>query len=154
MMGGGFGGYANSTVTCTNLSILICPSESMNSPQYPFPSGTAYYGRTNYMGNYGGPGVISMMSGTIIPANNWMIGTALNLASNSAGLNLYGNSTWAPVKIASITDGTSNTGLISERMMGIAGTYPQTVAAAGSNAPRCAIHSPTGAPWARDRSAP
>ncbi|MGP0068525.1 MAG: DUF1559 domain-containing protein [Isosphaeraceae bacterium] len=146
MMGGGFGGYANSTVTCTNLSILICPSESMNSPQYPFPSGTAYYGRTNYMGNYGGPGVISMMSGTIIPANNWMIGTALNLASNSAGLNLYGNSTWAPVKIASITDGTSNTGLISERMMGIAGTYPQTVAAAGSNAPRCAIHSPTGAP--------
>ncbi len=49
------------------------------------------------------------------------------------------------MKIASITDGTSNTGLISERLMGIAGAYPATVAAAGSNATRCSIHSPTGA---------
>ncbi len=145
MIGSGFGGYANSTVTCTNLSILLCPSESMNMGQYAFPTGGVYYGRTNYMGNYGGPGVISPMSGTIIPANNWMIGTATNLASNSAGLNLYPGASWAPVRIAAITDGTSNTGLISERLMGIGGSYPQTVSAAGGNATRCSIHSPTGA---------
>jgi prepilin-type N-terminal cleavage/methylation domain-containing protein/prepilin-type processing-associated H-X9-DG protein len=145
MIGSGFGGYANSTVTCTNLSTLLCPSESMNMGQYAFPNGAAFYGRTNYMGNYGGPGVISPMSGTIIPANNWMIGTATNLASNSAGLNLYPGASWAPVRIAAITDGTSNTGLISERLMGIGGSYPQTVSAAGGNATRCSIHSPTGA---------
>ena len=50
--------------------------------EYPIrATGTIFYGRTNYMGNYGGPGVISLMSGTIIPANNWMIGTATNLAT-------------------------------------------------------------------------
>ncbi|MGP0068527.1 MAG: DUF1559 domain-containing protein [Isosphaeraceae bacterium] len=145
IIGGGFGGYANSTVTCSSINILICPSESLNVGQYAFPTGTTYYGRTNYMGNYGGPGVISLMSGTIIPANNWMIGTAMNLTNNTAGLNLYSNSSWAPVRIASITDGTSNTGLISERMMGIGGKYPANVSAAGSNATRCSIHSPTGA---------
>ena len=79
MIGTGSGGYANSTVTCSNLAILMCPSESRNTAQYQFPNGTTYYGMTNYMGNYGGPGVISLMSGTIIPANNWMIGTATNL---------------------------------------------------------------------------
>jgi prepilin-type processing-associated H-X9-DG protein len=146
MIGGGFGGYANSTVTCSNLSFLVCPSESMNVGQYQFPNGVAYYGRTNYMGNYGGPGVISLMSGTIIPANNWMIGTAINLTTDVAGAGtLYPGATWGPVKIASITDGTSNTGLISERMMGIGGSYPQTVAAAGSNLPRCAVRSFSGA---------
>jgi prepilin-type N-terminal cleavage/methylation domain-containing protein/prepilin-type processing-associated H-X9-DG protein len=145
MIGGGFGGYANSTATCSSISVLLCPSESLNVGQYQFPNGTTYYGRTNYMGNYGGPGVISLMSGTIIPANNWMIGTATNLLNGSAGLNLYPGASWGPVKIASITDGTSNTGLLSERLMGIGGAYPATVSAAGSNATRCSIHSPTGA---------
>ncbi len=70
------------------------------------------------MGNYGGPGVIALMSGTIIPANNWMIGTAPNLAPNSsAALNLYPGASWAlRPGVASITDGTSNTGLISEQI--------------------------------------
>jgi prepilin-type N-terminal cleavage/methylation domain-containing protein/prepilin-type processing-associated H-X9-DG protein len=146
MIGSGFGGYANSTVTCSNLSFLICPSESMNVGQYQFPDGAAYYGRSNYMGNYGGPGVISLMSGTIIPANNWMIGTAVNLTTGVPGAGtLYPGATWGPVRIASITDGTSNTGLLSERMMGIGGSYPQTLAAAGTNAPRCAIRTPTAA---------
>ena len=31
---------------------------------------------SNYAGNYGGPGPISMMSGTIIPSNNNQIGSA------------------------------------------------------------------------------
>jgi prepilin-type processing-associated H-X9-DG protein len=147
MIGSGFGGYANSTVTCSSLNILVCPSESLNVGQYQFPNGTAFYGRTNYMGNYGGPGVIALMSGTIIPANNWMIGTAPNLAPGGtpAAKNLYPGASWAPVSIASITDGTSNTGLISERMIGIPYPYPGTISAAGANAPRCSIHSPTGA---------
>jgi prepilin-type N-terminal cleavage/methylation domain-containing protein/prepilin-type processing-associated H-X9-DG protein len=145
IIGGGFGGYANSTVTCSNLSILACPSESRNQPQYAFPNGTTSYGQGNYMGNYGGPGVIALMSGTIIPANNSMIGSAVNLSNGSAGLNLYPGASWAPVKIAAITDGTSNTGLISERRLGIKSPYPQTVGAAGSDLNRCAVRYFTGA---------
>jgi prepilin-type processing-associated H-X9-DG protein len=144
--GTSYGAAANSTATCTNIGILICPSESMNVGQYPYTSGsTIYAGRTNYMGNYGGPGVISLMSGTIVPANNAMIGSATNLLTGAAGLNLYPGASWAPVSIASITDGTSNTGLISERMMGIGGSYPATVAAAGSNLARCSVRYVAGA---------
>jgi prepilin-type processing-associated H-X9-DG protein len=147
MWGTGFGGYANSTVTCSKLSMLQCPSESLIAPLYQFGATGTYGGTSNYMGNYGGPGVIAMMSGTIIPANNWMIGTAPNpLSTGPAAKNLYGSATWAPVSIASITDGTSNTGLISERLIGIPAPYPQTINALGTNnLNRCAIHSPVGA---------
>ncbi len=141
------GGWANSTVTCSNLAMLLCPSESRSQPQFAF-TGSTFYGMGNYMGNYGGPGVISLMSGTIIPANNWMIGSAPNLAPGGtpAANNLYPGASWAPVRIASITDGTSNTGLISERMIGIPYPYPGSISALGNaNLGRCSIHSPTGA---------
>jgi prepilin-type N-terminal cleavage/methylation domain-containing protein/prepilin-type processing-associated H-X9-DG protein len=143
------GAFANSTVTCTNLAMLICPSESRNTPQYPGPPGTGsgiWAGMSNYVGNYGGPGVIALMSGTIIPANNSEIGSATNLNTGAAGPNFYPGASWAPVRIASITDGTSNTGLISERLIGIPYPYPGTINALGvNNLNRCSIHSPTGA---------
>ena len=137
-----YGGWANSTVAFLNIAILTCPSESRNQGQYPFLAIPGqYYGMSNYVGNYGGPGVISLMSGTIIPANNYMVGSATNPADGTAGLNLYPGATWGPIRIASITDGTSNTGLISEKLVGIPSPYPQTVAAAGQDLPRCAIRS-------------
>ena len=129
----GFGGYANSTVTCMKLAIMQCPSESRSTPMYQFPNGSTYYGYGNYAGNFGGPGPIALMSGTIIPANNWMIGTANNLTNGSAGLNMYPGATWAPVSIASVTDGTSNTGLVSERLIGIPSPYPGSLNALGFN---------------------
>ncbi len=142
---GAAGGWANSTVTCSNLAILTCPSENRNTPQRQFANGV-FYGMTNYAGNYGGPGPISLMSGTIIPANNCMIGTAMNPQTGAAGLNLYPGATWGPVRMASITDGTSNTGLVSERLIGIPYPYPGNITAVGtSNLNRCSIHSPTGA---------
>ena len=83
------------------------------------------------------------MSGTIIPTNNWLIGSLTNPLTGAAGLNMYVPSAgWGPVRIASITDGTSNTGLISERLLGMA-TTPANINAAGSNVLRCAIHSYT-----------
>jgi prepilin-type processing-associated H-X9-DG protein len=132
------GGWANSTVSTSNLAILQCPSESRNTPQYAFTNGL-YYGMSNYAGNYGGPGVISVMSGTIIPANNSWIGTA----PGGQDLNLYPGATWGPVRMASITDGTSNTGLISERLIGIPYPYPGYINVLGTaNYDRCSIHSP------------
>ncbi len=141
LMGSGFGGYANSTATCANLAILMCPSESQWTPLRAFVA-PVYYGMTNYMGNYGGPGPISLMSGTIIPTNNFLIGSATNPATGAAGLNMYVPNAWGPVKLATITDGTSNTGLISERLLGMA-TTPANILSAGANVNRCAIHSYT-----------
>ncbi len=143
------GGWANSTVGLMNVSILQCPSENRTGQgQYPFSAiPGVYYGMSNYVGNYGGPGPVSMMSGTIIPSNNAYIGSAPIPGTTKSKPGIYGGVTWGPVRMASITDGTSNTGLISERLLGIAGTYPQSIAATGiSNLNRCSINSPTGAP--------
>jgi prepilin-type processing-associated H-X9-DG protein len=150
MIGGpSVGAFANSTVTCSNIAVLICPSESRNTPQYPGPPGTGsgiWAGMSNYAGNYGGPGPISLMSGIIIPANNYLIGTAPNLATGGVGNNFYPTASWAPVRIASITDGTSNTGVMSERLLGIPYPYPGYINVLGAaNYERCSIHSPVGA---------
>jgi prepilin-type N-terminal cleavage/methylation domain-containing protein/prepilin-type processing-associated H-X9-DG protein len=143
------GGWMNSTAALTNMAFLLCPSENRNQGQYPFLAlPGVYYAMSNYVGNYGGPGPISMLSGTIIPANNNVFGTAPLPGGTTAGPNTYGAAgvTWAPVRIASITDGTSNTGLISERLLGIPSPYPSPVAAVGvNNWNRCVIHSKTSA---------
>ena len=145
LAGNGTGGLANSTVFTANLALLHCPSESQWQPLRNW-AGSVYYGMTNYMGNFGGPGPIAINSGTIVPANNWLTGTVpvpQGQSGNGPGNNAY-NGSWGPVTMAMITDGTSNTGLISERMLGMA-TTPASINAAGSNRLRCAIHAPTGA---------
>jgi prepilin-type processing-associated H-X9-DG protein len=143
IMGTGPGGFANSTVTTANLNILMCPSENQWTPLRQWANGI-FYGMTNYMGNFGGPGPISLLSGTIIPADNFMIGAATNLANGKPGLNLYPGAAWGPVRMAAITDGTSNTGVISERLIGM-GTTPANIVSAGGEVNRCAIRSPVGA---------
>jgi prepilin-type N-terminal cleavage/methylation domain-containing protein/prepilin-type processing-associated H-X9-DG protein len=144
MMGTGPGGYANSTVSTANLNILMCPSEDKWTPLRQWNTGI-FYGMTNYMGNFGGPGPINLLSGTLIPTNTWLIGSATDYKNPAkAPYNLYPGATWAPVTIASITDGTSNTGLISERLLGM-GTTLANINAAGQDANRCAIRSPVGA---------
>ncbi|MEO6810224.1 MAG: DUF1559 domain-containing protein [Isosphaeraceae bacterium] len=77
---------------------LLCPSESMK--KRPFEP----YGTTNYMGNYGGPGSMLRYSGTIIPT----------------GFDSHRNG--GPVGFESITDGTSTTAMLSERLVGIIGS--------------------------------
>lgn len=142
LMGTGFGGYSNSTVTTANLSFLQCPSESVWTPLRVWANGIRY-GMTNYAGNYGGPGMIQPMSGTIIPANNGIIGSVPLAGGTTSGPNTYGGVAWSPVRIASITDGTSNTGLISERVLG-QGTTPATINSIGfPSVLRCSIHSYT-----------
>lgn len=99
---GDTGGLANTTVTYSRMSLLHCPSESDPDGRPRDP-----YDFTNYMGNYGGPGVYAPISGTIVPLRN-----SLGYISSS----LPGK--YGPVSVASITDGTSNTSVISEKLHG------------------------------------
>ena len=120
------GGWMNSTVALINVSVLQCPSRTGTRGSTPSSPRTGqFYGMGNYVGNYGGPGPISLMSGTIIPSNNNYIGSAPLPCATAAGPNvLRSGPSWGPVRIASITDGTSNTGLLSERLLGIPSPYP------------------------------
>jgi prepilin-type N-terminal cleavage/methylation domain-containing protein/prepilin-type processing-associated H-X9-DG protein len=94
--------WPNTTVGYLQMSSLLCPSDgTKRRPAAP-------YGCTNYVGNMGGPGVIKAMTGTVVP--------------NGAFISGWGDaSNFGPVDIASIRDGTSNTALFSERLVGING---------------------------------
>ena len=93
-------GAANTTVGYTQIATLLCPSESMTlRPVSPWAT-------MNYVGNYGGPGLLKGYSGTIIP---WV-----DIHGGFPNGQISGI-----VTIAGITDGTSNTALFSERLIGI-----------------------------------
>jgi prepilin-type N-terminal cleavage/methylation domain-containing protein/prepilin-type processing-associated H-X9-DG protein len=124
---------ANTTVAATNLALLTCPSDNLQpQPLRAIPGSALFFGTTNYVGNYGGPGPVWPGSGTIVPNNN--------AAMQSAGVPF----SFGPVTIASITDGTSNTGLISERLVGTS-AKATTLVRADPEAMRGQWHSPTGA---------
>ncbi len=131
-------GSANTTVSYSKLSLLSCPSESVSQPPRQSSDGVNYYGPTNYVGNYGGPGVISRFSGTVVPLP-------------SALTSGYSNGHTGPVSIASITDGTSNTALISERLIGLVGG---TVLRNNIDAKRAIFKSPTGIPFSSSNGYP
>jgi prepilin-type N-terminal cleavage/methylation domain-containing protein/prepilin-type processing-associated H-X9-DG protein len=96
----------NNTLLYIQLSVLICPSDgNKQKPQAPI-------GVTNYVGNVGGPGQYAPFSGTIV--------------SQYLGWG-PGQSNGGPVGIESIRDGTSNTGMFSERLIGLAGVGPAQV---------------------------
>jgi len=87
-------GPENSTTGYTQLGALLCPSDGTTvAPDAPWAT-------LNYVGNFGGPGIIERWTGTIVPARAW--------TSTGPG----------PLSAASINDGTSNTALFSERLLG------------------------------------
>jgi prepilin-type N-terminal cleavage/methylation domain-containing protein/prepilin-type processing-associated H-X9-DG protein len=100
------------TAAIVKVSSLLCPSESASTQLYPLTYGTAtyYLAVSNYVGNYGGPAAMTPYSGTIIPEYDVEQGMTTATAGRLT-----------PIGIQTITDGTSNTGLFSERL--IAG-YP------------------------------
>jgi prepilin-type N-terminal cleavage/methylation domain-containing protein len=108
----GSAGWANSTIASTRLSLLVCPSDNLQpQPLRQLATSGLYFGTTNYFGNYGGPGPIAPASGTIVPNVN------CRMQSSSCGA-LGPAFQFGPVTMASIVDGSSNTGLVSERLIG------------------------------------
>jgi prepilin-type N-terminal cleavage/methylation domain-containing protein/prepilin-type processing-associated H-X9-DG protein len=93
----------NTTVGYSQVSAYLCPSESVKARP------VAPWGCINYMGNWGGPGTYMTFSGLIIDAP-W--GDTGNAPTTGA------------IGIESVTDGTSNTALFSERLIGLAGSPP------------------------------
>ncbi|WP_165246734.1 DUF1559 domain-containing protein [Paludisphaera soli] len=107
----------NSTVGYTAVGSLLCPSE--NQAQRP----GSPWAPLSYHGNMGGPGVIEAWTGTIVP--NY---TTNPLSWGWPGQNL------AYFGFQSISDGTSNTALISEKLLGLSGN--PVVTPGGNNGKR------------------
>jgi len=108
-----YGGYdpQNNTVSSSRVAIMICPSETVSAS----PAGTGWNGWTNYAGNIGGPSPLQSFSGVLVPFAH---GTGWNNPTPGTG---YYPGTLGPIGIQAITDGTSNTALISERLAGYGG---------------------------------
>ncbi|MDG3006827.1 DUF1559 domain-containing protein [Paludisphaera mucosa] len=109
---GNFGLHAT-TAGYTQVGSLLCPSESIGQrPGYP-------WGTSSYVGNFGGPGQLSAYSGTIVPPKDLALNGGIGTKGWGGGAGI--------VRIASITDGTSNTAVFSEHLIGL-GSQPVLVA--------------------------
>jgi prepilin-type N-terminal cleavage/methylation domain-containing protein/prepilin-type processing-associated H-X9-DG protein len=118
--------WPNTTVSYLQLSVLVCPSDGTRvRPQNP-------YGTTSYVGNQGGPGIISTFTGTMVPNGGW--------TSGWADVQNFG-----PIGIENIRDGTSNTGVFSERLVGINGS--PAVLRSSIDFKRAIYNGPTGGTW-------
>jgi len=115
--------HGNDTLIAVQLAALICPSDGTTQrPQAP-------WGMTNYVGNVGGPGQLAMFTGTIVSNKVW------------GGIPGEGNT--GPVSLAKIRDGTSNTAMFSERLVGLANVPATSVTRNSRDFKRVVFDGPT-----------
>jgi len=96
----------NTTVTYSKVATYVCPSESIN--QGPWVASSFI----NYAACVGGPASISANSGVIAPMS----------ATSTSNCQCYTNSNVGSFGTQGITDGTSNTAMFSEKLIGIGGS--------------------------------
>jgi len=119
--GGAFDPVNLNTVSSAKISTLVCPSESVKTG--PWIASTF----TSYHANMGGPASMYAWTGPIVPMNGAYSGVPghANIpeeagSGTTANLGTFG--------FESVTDGTSNTAMFSEALVGLNGyvgnTYP------------------------------
>jgi prepilin-type N-terminal cleavage/methylation domain-containing protein/prepilin-type processing-associated H-X9-DG protein len=114
------GDTQNLTVLKQKVSSLMCPSENLKVPTCAFWGSGAGYGWKSYHANVGGPACIMSWTGMFTALQQDQFGYN-GIATNSyAGV----------VDLASVTDGTSNTALISEGHLGAGPSAPIALSAA------------------------
>ncbi len=126
----GQGQPVNTTITYSAIASLICPSE--NQKARPFQP----YAPTNYVANYGGPNVIRIWSGAIVPFY-----TACTPANSGGGFTV-GQGWWGADSnlgffgLESFTDGTSNTAVVSEKLLVRSNASPMPYSGSSTDAKR------------------
>ena len=117
--GGATSPLNQTTVSSTKISGYVCPSESLKTG--PWIAQTF----TNYHASFGGPECISPWDGPFVP----FMSDPNNLPGQS-NIYPYGTGNLGVVDFATISDGSSNTALFSEKLIGLAGfvqVYPGTL---------------------------
>ncbi len=111
----GVSGPFNRTVLAQKVSSLMCPSEDMK-----IPAASSTNGWKSYHANVGGPSVIMSWTGMFT-----------TLQTDAYGQNgVYANSNCGVVDLSSVTDGTSNTCMVSETHLGSGNAAPVLLSAA------------------------
>ena len=109
--GGAFDGAMNQpTVSNAKIPTYVCPSESVRNG--PWVASTWI----NYHASFGGPEPIQAWTGPFVP----FLSDPNNIPGHS-NVYPYGVSNVGPVDFASMTDGTSNTAMFSEKLVGLNG---------------------------------
>jgi prepilin-type processing-associated H-X9-DG protein len=125
----------NTTVTYSKVGAFICPSESLTSGPWPgVPNGYI-----NYAANFGGPASMTAWNGMIVPMN----GTAASYCG-CYSVN-YTHSNFMPFGTQGVTDGTSNTALFSEKLIGIQNPATGVITPGNIYAKRVIFNSGVGA---------
>ncbi len=114
------------TVQMSRIATFLCPSDAMISTGYGYKTGTYNVGNFNYVGNTGHPrnillpgdapthGNVQPLTGIMSMAEMYTAQGACAYGMNPTGYTATRNVT---VKLASITDGTSNTAAVSESLI-------------------------------------
>lgn len=100
-------GYINRTGMISQINSYVCPSDFPQTP-YPITTSTNGYGQASYAGSAGTYDIWHWYCGCPAGVGGQSCQGSVQIAGNGA---LYYN---VPVRIQSITDGTSNTMLIGE----------------------------------------